>query len=406
MERNVRVSKRFLLISAIGVAALIGIVVGVVLLLQEMTGHVRRMAVGEVYAEIETKAVVIRSEQSYTESASDAKIIAESGSYIEEGADVAVLYPYGYETALASICSQESALYTKLELQLKAMNDNELPESVQALGTEIAAVGARMRAASNGESEESYTDLEAELLQLLKDRRDLMVSLLSDASTLASEIRTLEAQYTQFETNMARTIRSAYNGYISFYTDSNEEPLHDVSQLTVSQVRRVLASTSFAVNSEDFSYRIVTDRSTFYLAFVASTTSSADRSKRLMPNKTYTFTIKGVDGAFMGTVISEKDSANGILYVMAVQSDVKPVLDARVVEIVVQNVATGLVVPTDYIQYSNGVPYVFIKTDYGYAPIAVYIAGSDGEDAVIAARDEKLTLFAGLRYRMPIEEDD
>ena len=99
-------------------------------------------------------------------------------------------------------------------------------------------------------------------------------------------------------------------------------------------------------------------------------------------------------------------TANGILYVMQVNADVRPLLDARVVEIQIQNTATGLYVPVEYIEYSNGVPYVTIKSDYGYTPIAVYIAGSDGEDAIIAARDEKLTLFAGLRYRMPIEEDD
>ena len=405
MERSFRLSRRFYLISAIGVAVLVAGVVGLVLLLQEMTGHVRRMSVNEIYAEIETKAVVIRTEYSFTESASDAKIIAASGAYVQEGDDIAVLYPYGYETALAAICTQETELYLKLEMQLKAMNDGELPAAVQSLNAEVSALGVRMRAASQGTSKESYVALESELLALLKQRRDLMVSLLSDASTLATEIRTLDAQYTQFETNMARTVQSGYNGYISFYTDANEEPLRNVSQLTASQVRRVLSATSFAVDSENFSYRIVTERNSFYLAFVASTTSTADLSKRLMPNMTYPFTIKGIDGAFMGTVVSEKDSANGILYVLSVQGDVKPLLDARVVEISVQNVATGLTVPVDYIEYSGGVPYVYIKTDYGYSPIAVYIAGSDGENAIISARDEKLTLFAGLRYRMPIKAD-
>lgn len=406
MERSLKLSKRFILFALIGVVALIAGVVGLVLFLQNLTGHVRRMSVGQLYAEIETKAVVIRAEQSFSESASDAKIIAKSGVYVQEGDDIAVLYPYGYETALASITAQESELYAKLELQLKTLNGGVLPAAVQSMNDRIAYLGAKMRAASNGESNESYAEMESELLSLLKERRDLMVSGLSDASTLAAEIRALENQYTSFETNMARTIKSGYNGYISFYTDANEEPLRDVSRLTVSQVRRIMTSTSFATDSENFSYRIVTDRSAFYLAFVASTTSSADLSKRLMPGASYPFTIKGIDGAFMGTVVSEKDASNGILYVMSVSADVKPLLDARVVEISVQNVASGLTVPIKYIQYSNGVPYVYIKSDYGYTPIAVYIAGSDGENAIISARDEKLTLFAGLRYRMPIEEDD
>ncbi len=406
MERNVRVGKRFYLISLIGAAALVAAVVGVVLLLQNQTGHVRKMSMKSIYSEIETSAIIIRTEQSITESGSDAKIISPSGAYVQEGDSIAVLYPYGYESALNTICTKEAELYNKLELQLKTLGNGALPTLVVAETEEINAIAGQMRAASNGESQESYTELETRLLAKLGERRETMISMLSDTSTLESEIRELQVQYDLFETNMARTITSGYNGYISFYTDSNEEPLKDVSQLTVSQVRRVLAATSFAVDSENFSYRIVTDRTRFYVAFVASTTSSADQSKRLMPGQTYPFKIKGIEGAYSGTVVSEKDATNGILYVMAVDADVKPLLDARVVDISIQNTATGLYVPTDYIQYSGGVPYVFIKTDYGYSPIAVYIAGSDGEDAIIAARDENLKLFAGLRYRMPIEEDD
>ena len=292
MERSLKLSRRFYLFSVLGVALLVAIVIGVVVVLQNLTGHVRRMTVNQIYSEIETKAVVIRTEQSISESASDAKIIAKSGVYVQEGDDVAVLYPYGYETALATITSKETELYAKLELQLKTLSGGVLPATVVSLNDRIAYLGGQMRAASNGESNESYADLETELLALLMERRDLMVSQLSDASTLAAEIRALDAQYSSFETNMARTLKSGYNGYISFYTDSNEEPLRDVSQLTVSQVKRIMSSTSFAADSENFSYRIVTDRSMFYLAFVASTTSTADLSKRLMPGMTYPFTIK------------------------------------------------------------------------------------------------------------------
>ena len=406
MEQRIKMSKRFYLVAAGGVVFVIIAVVGLVMLFQNMTGKVRRMSIKSIYSDITTKAVVIRVEQSITESASDAKILCENGAYIQEGTPIAVLYPYGYESSLNAICSKETELYNKLEAQLKSMHSGELPQSVLSMNEELYYIGNRMRAASNGESTSDYLELESQFLDLMKERRNLMVSQLSDASTLATEIAALEQQYMLFETNMARTIQSGYNGYVSFYTDSNEEPLKDVSQLTVSQVKRVLAATSFSVGSENFSYRIVTDRSIFYIAFVASTTSVADVSKRLMPGQTYPFKINGIEGVFNGTVISEKDASNGILYVMSVMSDVQPLLDARVVEVTIQNMATGLSVPLDYIQYSNGVPYVFIKTDYGYSPIAVYIAGANEEDAIISARDEKLKLFSGLRYRMPIEEDD
>ncbi|MBQ9188984.1 MAG: hypothetical protein IJ138_06645 [Clostridia bacterium] len=406
MERSVKIGRRFYWIVLLAVVVVAGGVVGLVLLLQNMTGHVRRMSIKSLYSEIETSAVVIRTEQSITETASDAKIVCPSGAYVQEGDEIAVLYPYGYEAALSTICAREAELYTRMEDQLNTLGAGSIPADVRALNEEIAYLGQRMRAASHGESDAAYSELETELLSLLQRRRNAMLQQLPAASTLEGEIAALDAQYNAFETTMATRLTSGYNGYISFYTDQNEEPLKDVRQLTASQVRRVLSSTSQEVPDENFSYRIVTDRSTFYVAFVASTTTAADRSKRVMQGQTYPFTIKGIDGAFMGTVISEKDSANGILYVMQVNADVRPLLDARVVEIQIQNTATGLYVPVEYIEYSNGVPYVTIKSDYGYTPIAVYIAGSDGEDAIIAARDEKLTLFAGLRYRMPIEEDD
>ena len=92
---------------------------------------------------------------------------------------------------------------------------------------------------------------------------------------------------------------------------------------------------------------------------------------------------------------------------MQVDADVRPLLTTRVVEISVQNNATGLYVPTDYIQYTDGIPYIYAKsTDGTYQKIAVYIAGSNGDEAIISARDSHITLFAGLKVRMPIEEED
>ena len=63
--------------------------------------------------------------------------------------------------------------------------------------------------------------------------------------------------------------------------------------------------------------------------------------------------------------------------------------------------------PLDYVQYKDGVPYIYVKaTDGSYQSIAVYIAGSDGENAIVSARDSTITLFAGLKVRIPPEEED
>ena len=141
----------------------------------------------------------------------------------------------------------------------------------------------------------------------------------------------------------------------------------------------------------------------FYLAFV----QSAKNADRLMPGLTYSFTVKGVKGAYQGRIVAERDTESGVLYVMQVNADVRPLLTTRVVEISVQNNATGLYVPTKYIQYTDGVPYIYAKTTDGtYQKVAVYIAGSDGDNAIVSARDSNILLFAGLKVRIPPEEKE
>ena len=53
MERSLKLSRRFYLFSVLGVALLVAIVIGVVVVLQNLTGHVRRMTVNQIYSEVE-----------------------------------------------------------------------------------------------------------------------------------------------------------------------------------------------------------------------------------------------------------------------------------------------------------------------------------------------------------------
>ena len=304
---------------------------------------------------------------------------------------------------IAAICTREATLYPHLQSLLRTAYGGALPAEVVQYNEQISAVSKQMRACSNGEADPvRYARLESELLRLQKERRDLMIGSLKDKSTVENEVAEIDAMRTGFETNSARTIYSEYNGYVSFYSDSNEENLRDVSQLTVPLIKRILNAPSISMDNENFNYRIVTDRSTFYLAFV----QSANDADRLMPGLTYSFTIKGIKGAYQGRILTERDTETGVLYVMQVDADVRPVLTTRVVEISVQNNATGLYVPVKYIQYTDGIPYIYAKTtDGSYQKVAVYIAGSDGDNAIVSARDSNITLFAGLKVRIPPEED-
>ena len=404
MERRLKANRRFFLIALGGVILLVLFVAGSIYLLRKVTGNVRRLDSTTVYSEVESEAVVVRSERLLTETASESRILLSEGAVVSEGDAIAVLYPYSYESTLSAICAKEAGLYTHLESLIMTATGGTLPEAVVQYNANIEAVSAAMRAASNGQSSAAdYARLESQMLSLLAGRRSVMVSQLPDASAVQASIEELDAMKRNFETNSARTVVSELNGYISFYSDGNEENLRDISQLTVPLVKRILNSPSISMDSEGFYYRVVTDRTNWYLAFVLG--SSTDQ--RLMPGLSYSFTIKGVQGAFSGTIVTEKDTSSGILYVMQVAADVRPLLTTRVVEISVQNNATGLYVPLDYIQYLDGVPHIYVKsTDGSYQRIAVYIAGSDGKNAIVSARDSTITLFAGLKVRMPIEEKE
>lgn len=403
MERGFRTTKRFYLLMLISFTLLVIFVAGAIYLMKKVTGSVRKLEQMTLYTEVESEAVVVRSERLFSESASESHILLEEGALISEGDAIAVLYPYSYESTLQTICAKEAALYTHLESLIFTATGGTLPEDVVQHNELINEVSRAMRAASNGERDPvEYATLENRMIELLEERRNLLIRSLSNPALVEDSVAELDALKANFETNSARTIYSEYNGYISFYSDANEDNLRDVTQLTVPLIKRILNSPSISMDNENFNYRIVTDRTTFYLAFVQSG-KSADR---LMPGLTYSFTVKGVKSAYQGRIITERDTAQGVLYVMQVNADVRPLLTTRVVEISVQNNATGLFVPVDYLQYTDGVPYLYVKTtDGSFQKVAVYIAGSDGENAIVSARDSNITLFAGLKVRIPPEED-
>ena len=424
MERSFRASKRFYLLLGASGVLLVAFVVGSIWLMNKVTGNIRKLEQMTLYTEVESEAVVVRSERLFTESASDSQILLSEGAMVSEGDAIAVLYPYSYESTLNAICSREASLYSYMLSVIKTSTGGTIPREIVQYNDQIDAVTKLMRGASNRERDPAnYAKLETQLSALQAERRTAIISWLEahvqkpddevkdpskniEQTTLEAIKRSAEeidVLRKNFETNSARTVVSEYNGYVSFYSDSNEDNLRDVSQLTVPLIKRILNAPSISMDNENFNYRIVTDRAKFYLAFVQSG-KSADR---LMPGLSYSFTVKGIRQAYQGRIIAERDTASGVLYVMEVNADVRPLLTTRVVEISVQNNATGLYVPVDYLQYVDGVPYIYAKsTDGTFQKVAVYVAGSDGDNAIISARDSNITLFAGLKVRIPVEEEE
>ena len=96
MERSFRASKRFYLLLGASGVLLIAFVVGAIWLMRKVTGNIRKLEQLTLYTEVESEAVVVRSERLFTETASESRILFSEGATVSEGDAIAVLYPYSY----------------------------------------------------------------------------------------------------------------------------------------------------------------------------------------------------------------------------------------------------------------------------------------------------------------------
>ena len=230
MERGFRATNRFYILLFASGVLLVAFVVGAVWLMRKVTGNVRKLEQMTLYTEVESEAVVVRSERLFTESASESQILLEEGALVSEGDAIAVLYPYSYESQISAICTKEAALYTLLQSLLRTDTGGTLPAAVIGYNEQIAAVSKQMRAAANGERDPvEYAQLETRLIRLQEERRNTMVQSLKNPAQVETAVAEIDALKKSFETDSARTILSEYNGYVSFYSDMNEENLRDVS---------------------------------------------------------------------------------------------------------------------------------------------------------------------------------
>ena len=91
MERSFRATKRFYLLLAVSVTLLVLFVIGAFWLMKRVTGNVRKLEQMTLYTELESEAVVVRSERLFTESASESHILLEEGAFVVNEIDDVVL---------------------------------------------------------------------------------------------------------------------------------------------------------------------------------------------------------------------------------------------------------------------------------------------------------------------------
>lgn len=355
-----------------------------------------------VVGSMSLNAVIIRSETvAEATDYSAIRILKQEGETVAPGERVALLYSKGYDTELGEIVAKSSEIYAKQSALLRAQN-GELPEEVIAFNENITDTVDKMtRAAMYGEGD--YLALTDSLLDSLDTREKYLRSVMTPEANieLDGKYKEIDSMRSSFETNSARLlVHEGSEGLISFHLDGYEAALN-VSNLTASQVRQIVASPQAGTLNANAVYRSV-DKDGFHLAF----TVGAKSAFRFVVGQTYQFMVDHQNKVYSGEIISEKTSGSYVLYVARVEADAGEVLEPRTVALTVSSEASGVSIPVEGLFFNNGIPYIYVFTSSGtYEPLEVVILSASEETAVIRAKNPSIQLRPKLKFEYHEEED-
>ena len=136
----------------------------------------------------------------------------------------------------------------------------------------------------------------------------------------------------------------------------------------------------------------------WYAAFV----TAKNESLRLAAGESYTVSFEGYgDGVYTGRAVEAALSDGGVANLLEFADDVGPLLSARVVKATISAPMEGLVIPLDALSVKDGVVSATVADADGEYAVEVEVLATDGERALIRAKNEAEALSAGMRYTKP-----
>lgn len=152
---------------------------------------------------------------------------------------------------------------------------------------------------------------------------------------------------------------------------------------------------SLGGSGDNLLYRLVNTR-LWYAAFV----TDGEEEAGLLEGQTYTVTFDGYeDQAFTATANELVHSEAGVLNMLEFTEDMGALLNSRVITLTANATLSGIVVPLEAIGYKDGASIITIESTDGDYDVQIDIIATDGENALIKARDGEATLSEGMRYK-------
>ena len=390
-RRRVRIKPKFYLILTL----FVGIIVTVlVLALQDSAGGTLKQ--GSMEATITGKAVLIRDEMSISVDRYDrVEFSVGEGETVYEGMPIATVYKWGYTDDMAqTLLNTETEIYNAQKSQLSGVENAEF----SSIELQIEQKRAAIRAAVSGTEEGDTLTLQNELKTLMEQRTTFLKNTVQPTEELTRLYNTREEKLSQLASYKTE-ITAAKDGRVSFYFDGFEQILNKdkLDTINAALVNTTVSGTvdSLGGSGDNLLYRLVNTR-LWYAAFV----TDGEEEAGLLEGQTYTVTFDGYeDQAFTATANELVHSEAGVLNMLEFTEDMGALLNSRVITLTANATLSGIVVPLDAIGNKDGASIITIENGDNDYDVQIDIIATNGENALIKARDGETTLSEGMRYK-------
>lgn len=390
-RRRVRIKPKFYLILTL----FVGIIATVlVLALQDSAGGTLKQ--GSMEATITGKAVLIRDEMSISVDRYDrVEFSVGEGETVYEGMPIATVYKWGYTDDMAqTLLNTETEIYNAQKSQLSGVENAEF----SSIELQIEQKRAAIRAAVSGTGEGDTLTLQNELKTLMEQRTTFLKNTVQPTEELTRLYNTREEKLSQLASYKTE-ITAAKDGRVSFYFDGFEQILNKdkFDTINAALVNTTVSGTvdSLGGSGDNLLYRLVNTR-LWYAAFV----TDGEEEAGLLEGQTYTVTFDGYeDQAFTATANELVHSEAGVLNMLEFTEDMGALLNSRVITLTANATLSGIVVPLDAIGNKDGASIITIENGDNDYDVQIDIIATNGENALIKARDGETTLSEGMRYK-------
>ncbi len=375
---------------AIGVILLL---IGVLLfvLLYHGTEEITERGVMEL--SLDTSAIVIRDETTYTSSEfTRIDYGAEEGAEVQIGDELAAVYRLGYNDELtAALLDVREQVYRE---QLRLMGSVK-DEGLEALEAQILSLQSSIANAVMSGSGDELTLLQSRLDAALASRREYLLKV--QAREELTALYASEANQLDIVSKWKDVVTADRSGRISYYFDGYEQALNaqKLSLLTTDLVLDAVKSSAAAKWTSDDRTRVcrVVDPEHWYIAFL----SDKSGITRVAAGVTYTVEVEGY-GTYEGKALEPVISGSKVINIIEINSDMHGLIDVRTAKIRLVASLTGIKVKSDAVINDDGYCYLELVRSESHYRIRVDVLVDDGEFAIVRPHDSEDSLNEGVRY--------